>query len=550
MSISVAEKTVITRTRVTPVLLFVAFAIATVPFFLTPLPPVMDFPNHLTRIWLLAGGANQPPLSSFYEIRWWQASTNIVIDAIGVALTYVMSVMAVGKVLLLAMFLGPPLAAIRLNCTLFGRLSAWHLAAVALIWSATAVTGLISFQVGLAAALLAASLVHPLLDRLTPARLGWIGITAGILLIIHPFGALFFLVLISCLTLGERLSTSPQWLKERAWRIALLTGVCAVPVILLYLLSPHPPGSSSFHKEFMHWQPAAETLAPKNIILTWLSPLLSYRAALDLALALPVLGVVAWSGWQRRLRFHAGFLVVAGLMLLVSPFLPMNIGDGGAITIRFPIMAALMAFAGVRPDFSYRHRTVLAAVLLGTALLRIASIGTIWVDRAKDLEDLQMATTNLPAGSSVLILQKRWSETEPTPTGRLLAGFPGGRCAAERHFGSLLVMWRHVFIPTLFTVPGQQPLGVKAAWKAKSVPSSGIPFLDDMDTPVAHSFDPYLVNWRSKFDYVLLLNADFGKPVLDGTKLIASHGFAKLYKVDHQTALVLPGTGRPRHFTM
>jgi hypothetical protein len=111
-------------------------------------------------------------------------------------------------------------------------------------------------------------------------------------------------------------------------------------------------------------------------------------------------------------------------------------------------------------------------------------------------------------------------------------------------------MWRHVFIPTLFTVPGQQPLGVKQAWKAKSVYSSGIPFLDDMDTPVAHIFDPYLIHWRSKFDYVLLLNADFGKAELDGTKLIASHGFAKLYRIVHQNAEVLPGTGRPRHFTM
>jgi hypothetical protein len=404
VSISVAEKSVITRVRAAPVLLFAVFAIAVVPFFLATVPPVMDFPNHLTRIWLLAGGANQPPLSSFYEIRWWQASTNIAIDAVGVALTHLMSIMAVGKVLLLVMFFGPPLAAIRFNCTLFGRLSAWHLAAVALIWSTTAVTGLVSFQVGLAAALLAASLVHPLLDRLTPAHLAWIGVSTAVLLFIHPFAALFFLALISGLTLGERLSLSREWLRDRALRLATLTGVCLVPVMLLYLFSPDPPGSNGFHKEFMHWQPAAEILAPKNIILTWLSPILSYKAALDLALVLPLFGVLAWAGWRKRLRFHAGLLALAAALVFVSPFLPMNVGDGGALTIRFPIMGALMAFAAVRPEFSYRQRAIVAAVLLATALLRVTSISAIWADRARDIGDLQATTANLPAGSSVLVV--------------------------------------------------------------------------------------------------------------------------------------------------
>jgi hypothetical protein len=112
-----------------------------------------------------------------------------------------------------------------------------------------------------------------------------------------------------------------------------------------------------------------------------------------------------------------------------------------------------------------------------------------------------------------------------------VAGFPSGRCASERHYGSLIVMWRRAFVPTLFTVPGQQPLAVKPPYAVKSVYSSGIPFISGINTPIARRLDPYLVHWRQNYDYVLLLNADVGHVPLPGTRIVANEGFARLYKV-------------------
>jgi hypothetical protein len=162
---------------------------------------------------------------------------------------------------------------------------------------------------------------------------------------------------------------------------------------------------------------------------------------------------------------------------------------------------------------------------------RVASIGWIWHERAKDVEDLYAVAENLPPGAAVLVLEEKWGDD--VPLGRLVAGFPGAACASERHLASLAVMWRHVFIPTMFTVPGQQPLGVKPKWKSRAVYSSSIPFLEDMDVDTVQKFDPYLVDWHSKFDYVLILDADYAWSVLNGTSLIADRGFARLYQVDH-----------------
>ncbi len=516
------------RSRRRTALLVAVWALAALPFLIVNLPPVMDVPNHLTRIWLLAGGLDQAPLSAMYEARWSQAATNIFVDLIGTGLTRVIGIDAVGKILLLTMFLAPPLAALWLHKKLFGRTGWWALAGVMLIWSTTAVTGLISYQVSLAAALVAAVLLHPI-GQPTWQRLLAIAACTAVILLIHPFGALFFLLLAIALVLG------PQWhalLKGKAARIAKVTAAAVIPVAVLMILAPHPPGANGTHEAFIYWQPLDVTFSPTTIILVLLSPILSYKASLDVLLVLPVVAAIGWLAYRRQLKIHAGLLVMAGVLEIVSPFLPMNIGDGGALVIRFPEMAALMALAGLSPTFeSVRQRAVFAGVLAIAALVRIGSIGWIWHMRDADVEQLKTVTRSLPPGASVMVLQQHWSEIKGAPLGRLVAGFPSGRCASERHYGSLIVMWRQVFIPSLFTVPGQQPLAVKPAYQAKSVYSSGIPFISDIKMPMTRQLDPYLDHWRQNYDYVLLLNADVGHTPLPGTRVVANDGFARLYKV-------------------
>lgn len=516
------------RSRQRTTLLIVIWALAAVPFLIVSLPPVMDVPNHLTRIWLLAGGLDQAPLSAMYEARWSQATTNIFVDLIGVGLTRMIGIDAVGKILLLTMFLAPPLAALWLHKKLFGRTGWWALAGIMLVWSTTAVTGLISNQIALAAALVAAVLLHPI------GRPGWqkflaiLGCTA-VLLFIHPFGALFFMLLNIALELG------PHWhglFKGKTGRLAAVIAASVIPVALLMILAPHPPGANGVHRAVIYWLPLDEMLSPTTIALVLLSPILSYKASLDVLLVLPLIGLIAWLAYRRQLKVHAGLLLIAALLEVISPFLPMNIGDGGALVIRMPEMAALMALAGLSPTFTTKQQsTVFASVLAIAALARIGTIGWMWQMRAADLEQLEKVSRALPSGASVMLLQQHWSETETPPLGRLVAGFPSGRCASERHFGSLVVMWRRVFIPTLFTVPGQQPLAVKPPYRTKSVFSSGVPFSADINMPISRRLDPYLDHWHQNYDYVLLLNADAGHTRLPGTRVVANDGFARLYQV-------------------
>ncbi|MND89271.1 hypothetical protein D3C80_813230 [compost metagenome] len=92
-------------------------------------------------------------------------------------------------------------------------------------------------------------------------------------------------------------------------------------------------------------------------------------------------------------------------------------------------------------------------------------------------------------------------------------------------------------MPYLFTATGKQPLRVREPWSEIAVPE-GIPIPTDMLNEPAPDYAPYMADWKSRFDYVLVLNADMASPdhpmpVIDTVHLVADEGFASLYRIEH-----------------
>lgn len=109
------------------------------------------------------------------------------------------------------------------------------------------------------------------------------------------------------------------------------------------------------------------------------------------------------------------------------------------------------------------------------------------------------------------------------------------------HYPTLAVPWRQAFVPTLFAMRGKQPVRVLPPWDALMVNdalSLSIGALVAEDTadyrwnPATH----LLADWRERFDYALVLNADMpdgAGPVrpVPGLELVADEGFARLYRI-------------------
>lgn len=149
------------------------------------------------------------------------------------------------------------------------------------------------------------------------------------------------------------------------------------------------------------------------------------------------------------------------------------------------------------------------------------------------MQAVRTALAAVPAGAAVLPAER--VSDAPGPRGRRSAlGF-----VAWLHLPALAVPERHAFVPTLFATPGHQPLRVLGPW-------TGIAAQQGQPVPFGFlaGFGPstnwqylagYAQHWRTRFDYVLLLNADLppaeAEPVLPELDLVTDAGFARLYRI-------------------
>ena len=103
-------------------------AIVSAPLFSTVLPPLVDYPNHLARLHLIAEGGN-----NFYAVRW-APLPDLAADLIVPALAQIMPLALAGKLFVLLIFALTAGGAAWLNRAATGRWRVWPLLAFLLLY--------------------------------------------------------------------------------------------------------------------------------------------------------------------------------------------------------------------------------------------------------------------------------------------------------------------------------------------------------------------------------------------------------------------------------
>lgn len=243
------------------------FAAASLPLLLVRIPPIMDYPNHLARIWLLSGGAATHPMSSFYVVDWSRSATNVGVDWIAAQLGQFLSLNAVDRLLRVLMFIGPAAGTAYMGRTLHGRISIWHIAPLGFAWGTTAIAGFMSFSIALGVAAFAAATIRHDRPLLSPGPLILHLSYATTLLWLHPFGLLFYMALVVGIIIGPRLLPVGEIIAIKGPRIITFGLISLAPIALLYLLASKPPSTNLI--EF-------GTLSITTVVKMLLSPALSY----------------------------------------------------------------------------------------------------------------------------------------------------------------------------------------------------------------------------------------------------------------------------------
>ena len=509
-------------------LLAASLATLALPVLVADVPPLLDYPNHLVRLWLIAGGADTPPLSQMYAVSWGSAHTNVGIDYVGAALGRFVPAAALGSALVLLALLLPPLGAVALNRVMFGGNHWWQIGFGFFACNATLLGGFLNFHIGLGLALLGAALEPRLAASVPTLRIGVRLAIAAVLLFVHVFALAFYCALLAGITFGRDLPGLGGF-ANRARHAVLAAAVAAIPALLLVALAPRLPGA---HVDQVGNAPLWDfSVLGKTYVL--LSPIATYALWLDLLLAVAILAPLAWSLWIGRLKAHAGLLLSACGLVLLALAAPTAVAGTWWIDNRFPIMAVLAVIAGTRPDLAVpaTGRLLIAAALAGVVLVRSGSIAYVWHQRQGDVEAVRKAVESVPPGAAILPLDTMLPETE-------LRAFPIGRYFHNGHpthwsLSVLAIMWRKAFVPNLFWAAGKQPLRVLPPWDQISFPEDGLLPWDALlkaDTTPAH-----FKTWRQRYQYVLLLNADVGKGIeltaFPELQLTTDTGFARLYVI-------------------
>jgi hypothetical protein len=155
---------------------------------------------------------------------------------------------------------------------------------------------------------------------------------------------------------------------------------------------------------------------------------------------------------------------------------------------------------------------------------------------------MREAIQPIPPGSRVLVTTLPPSDADGywsrAPFVRRIAGI----YVANAHLPALILTERHAFWQLLFSARSQQPIEILPPYSQSAVAEMnwGPPDYEllkaDWKQPDVQAKFPYLRDWRSKFDFVLVLNAggvpdreSFLSPQLS---LLADTDVAALYRIN------------------
>ncbi|MBP0466216.1 hypothetical protein J5Y09_19980 [Roseomonas sp. PWR1] len=508
------------RQYVVPVALFILVCMSCVPLFVAPVPPLVDYPNHLARLWLIAGGAAEPPLNAFYVVDWARASTNIGVDLLALVLAPTIGVEAVGRLAVAFALLMPIAGALALGRIVAG---AWHLGLLpipVLAWNINFAAGFLNQQIAIGAALLTAAALAATQPRLL-VRTVVVTVAGAAIFVIHLAGAAALAGLAGALAFGERYPTCRlSWL--RALRRACLG---AAPIVLavaaLMHIAESPPGvagEGTTNFVFWTWQAKAKVLVP-------LLPFLVYAVAEGVALALVLVLLATAMARAGRLVQHAGLALLAGVLIVAAVILPSSIGDTTQIEFRCAWLSLICLLAALRPGPWPMSRAIAgaAAMLVAVGTAKAVWKADIWRRGAAEIAAVDRAVSRLPVGSILLPVSAGAEGNKDRPRGmRLAIDWP-----LHMHLGHRAVNLRGAFVPGLFSTAGKQPVRVLEPWRAWSVAFDQPPSVTELRAARDGR------DWRGVFTHLLLLDAD-GVPtnaLPEGLEALADEGFARLYRV-------------------
>lgn len=507
-----------------------AFTLA--PLLFAAVPPLVDYPPHLARMWVLTHADRVPDLAANYVVHW-RLLPYLAMDAVVVALAWLMPVETAARLFVALSMLSLPLGAMALRRALFGRVGLWPLAGLLFVYNAVLFWGFLSclFSLGLALAAFAGWIATA---RWRPApRLALFGAVGALLVLSHLFAFGVYGLLVAAWEGGQALRPG------RPWRAALpgllARGAHAAPALLVWRLSlaqggpTHTQYGDLGDKLIAALAPLDFGFAPATFdILLWVG------AALFLALALS----------RRRLRLAPAMRLPLASLLVAALLMPNWVSGSWGADMRLPVALPFVLIASTRLELA--RRPAIALALLGGLLLaaRVWSVGQSFADHDRWFAEFRAASAAIPPGARLLVVAPAPPDAPPP-----LPGVPrglGNRHVVTFHqMPALAVIDRAAFYPTFFggwTTVEAAPRH-RAYTRLVGRPMTPEELLASADPAALAALaalantigeQPHWHDWPTDFDYVAWLSFESPRPAVARLEQVAAGSYFGIYRILRQ----------------
>lgn len=485
-------------------LLLLLVPVLLLPLFVVDVPPLLDYPNHLARVYILENRAADPLLAARYKTTF-RLQPNLAMDVAVPLLSRAMPFRAAGSTFLGLVLLLPLFGVLLIHRALFGESLYWPLLAAFLLYHGLFLAGFLNFCLGVGLFLCGFGLWISMERRPVWIRIGVAALIAIALYFTHLIALLFFGVAV----MGTAFI-------RPTWRGVVLAGL---PFVFPFVLA-------------LGWM-ADDSTGGARVAWSWLGklrmpvlPFMNYLPVLDIACAVLFFGGIAWGLLTRRLRVDRRVVPVLVVLLLFAVFGPAETVGGAFVDVRFPIALAFLLVAGTRltpvPEPERRFRSI-AIVCVCLFLVRTGIVTASWWAHRSDLRDVEQAIEVIEEGAVLSVAfpddaaRTYWKQG---PTRRFVfLTWP-----ALTHVPCVAVEQKSAFCPYLLTNPRQQPVGPTPAYA---------PFDPGVAGPV--SIERTSRAPMPAPHYVMVLYAGYeagaGRTPPEGLTLIHESGIVRLYRV-------------------
>jgi hypothetical protein len=504
---------------------------AAVAFPLTQaeVPPLVDYPNHLARNWVLAHGADVPELAGNYTVHW-RILPYLAMDLVVPVLSRVMPIEQAGRIFIALTMLALIGGTSALHRALYGRVGIWPICSVLFIYNAALFWGFLNCLFATGVYLFAFG--------------GWIGtrywqpapriltfsVVGSLLFLMHLFA--FGLYGLSVVTYELVSRANPRAVSLRSLVSDALVCLQFAPGIVLWYASLAHGGTFATG----YGDLGSKSYAVISPFIFSNPPVVFDRLTGPVITVLLALAVVS-----RSLTLAAGMRLPIAAMIVVALLTPNRMG-GWLADIRIPVALPFVIIASTRFRASPKVGIPMAAAVLVVVGLRVWTVSQVWRDYDRWFNEFRAASAVITPGARLLVVEASIPEQKRKPP-EVPESLGNVQWITFTHMAALAVIDRAVFYPHMFT--GWTTIDVatrnEAVSQREGVPLDPEEFIQSARYDEARSLDTksdvtgesaYWSNWPETFDFVLWIDfARAPKPELKHLQHLASSSFFDIYRV-------------------